>query len=146
LLLFLRRPLRIVTAYVCAAFTAGLMLAAVVVAQLPDHSMREVLPGLLGAGLALTRVAAIVGFIPAIVVIAVSEWRSERRWWAYSISTACFSTAAAAIISEALTMPIDALNAVVTLGGSAVLGAVSGWVYWRVAGRFAGSDRLSGRG
>jgi hypothetical protein len=127
----------------CSALVVGFVLAIVVVAQLPDHSVREVVPNMVGATLALARIAAIVAALPSLLAILICEWRSERRWWVYSAFSACLAAAASGVISGALAAPIDVLRALTAVCGCAAIGIAAGWVYWRLAGRFAGRRPLS---
>jgi hypothetical protein len=134
MLLQLRRPLRIVTAYVCACLAAGLLLSVIVVAKLPEASIREVLPGIFGAALALARIAGIVGLLPSIIAIAVFEWRGERRWSVQAAFAACLAAVACVVISGVLARP-DFSDLVAVIGGGGLLGVASGSVYWAIAGR-----------
>jgi hypothetical protein len=140
MLLRMRRPLRIATAYVGACLVSGLLLATIIVAKLPDTSAREVLPGLFGATIAMARVSGIVGLLPSIVVIAILEWRAERRWIIYAVFGAILAIAASFIVSDALAAP-RLLDMAAVAGGAAALGIASASVYWWIAGRQAGRSR-----
>jgi hypothetical protein len=140
MLLRLRRPLRIVTAYVGACLVSGLMLAALIVTKLPDPSAREVVPNLFGATIAMARISGIIGLIPSAIMIAILEWRAERRWPIYATFGAILAIAASLIISDALVAP-QVTNLFVTIFGSVLLGVVSATAYWWIAGRLAGADR-----
>jgi hypothetical protein len=140
MLLRLRRPLRIVTAYVGACLVSGLMLATLIVTKLSDASAREILPGLFGATIAMARISGIIGLVPSAIMIAILEWRAERRWIVYAVFGAILAIVASLIISDALAIP-QVLSLLVTVGGSALLGIVSATVYWWIAGRVAGRDR-----
>ncbi|TCR90079.1 hypothetical protein [Rhizobium sp. BK376] len=140
MLLRLRRPLRIVTAYVGACLVSGLMLAALIVTKLPDPSAREVVPNLFGATIAMARISGIIGLIPSAIMIAILEWRAERRWPIYATFGAILAIAASLIISDALVAP-QVTNLFVTIFGSVLLGLVSATAYWWIAGRLAGADR-----
>jgi hypothetical protein len=144
MLLRLRKPLRIVTGYVCACLVAGCLLAGVIVAKLPEATVREIVPGLFGATVAMARVAGIVGLIPSALVIAIFEWRAERRWLVHAAYGAVLAAAAALIISDVLANPRISDMAIV-IGGSVLLGAASATVYWWIAGRFAGKGRSVSR-
>jgi F420-0:gamma-glutamyl ligase-like protein len=116
------------------------MLAALIVTKLPDASAREIVPGLFGATIAMARISGIIGLVPSAIMIAILEWRAERRWIVYAVFGAILAVAASLIISDALAAP-QVLNLLVTTGGSALLGIVSATAYWWIAGRLAGRDR-----
>jgi hypothetical protein len=140
MLLRLRRPLRIATAYIGACLVSGLMLAALIVTKLPDTSAREILPGLFAATLAMARVSGIVSLLPSMIVIAILEWRAERRWIIYAAFGAILAIAASLIVSDALAAR-QSFDIAVVAGSAAVLGIASASVYWWIAGRLAGRSR-----
>ena len=141
-MLGLRRPLRIVTGYVAACLVAGALLAAVIVALLPDKSPSEIVPAFFAATVAMARIAGIVALLPSVLVLGILEWRAERRWFIYAAFGAVLAAAAGIVISGAMAVG-GAGNPLVIILGSALLGAVSLTAYWRIAGRFAGRSAVS---
>src|ERR1700761_3676851 len=129
MLLRLRRPLRIATAYIGACLVSGLMLAVLIVTKLPDTSAREVLPGLLAATVAMAHVSGIVGLLPSAIAIVILEWRGGGRRGIYAAFGAILAIAASLIVSDALAAR-QCFDIAVVAGSAAVLGIASASVYW----------------
>lgn len=137
MLLWMRRPLRIVTGYVCACAVAGIVLGAIVTVRVPGETVREILPVFLAATVFMTRVVAIAGLIPSAIAVAIFEWKGYRRWRAYAAFGALLAAVVSIMISVVPSQP-GLLRSATIVCGSALLGLLAATVYWRIAGRSAG--------
>lgn len=138
------RLARIVGGYLAASLAAGSAVALVLMLWPPIVYLLNggwpplpVPPStatvLLAATLGASFFAALYAFIPAALVIAVAEARGLRSAAYYGGAGTVAAIAAICIFSRTLQLPASAL---LTLGAA---GLVGGLVYWRIAGRSAGT-------
>jgi hypothetical protein len=138
MLLRLRRPLRLLWGYIAACLLMGFFLACATAWTMPGIGMPEVFV----MTTYFCKVAVIISLLPSLVVIAVFEWRSVRRWTGYAIFGALLSAIAAVFISGGMDHP-QAGNLVTVIVCFAILGAACASIYWWIAGRFAGHGAVA---
>ena len=126
--------LRVILGYVSAALSAGLAFTFLAFLKSSDKSdlMELWYSVLLGAMSGI--IIAITVAPAAIIAIIVAEYFVIRRWLYYT----AFGAGAAYITALVFFPSPASINDFIISLFFAVLGLISGWVYWRIAGRRAG--------
>ncbi len=122
----IKRFLIILIAYGLSTLMAGFGIA--LIATIADPDKNPLFPFVAFGGFA-SIVIAVFSSIPSALLVLLAEWRSWRSVWLYCGFAVCAGVVLGLIISITKWFPL----------AGAVLGIMSGGLFWAVAGRNAGS-------
>lgn len=132
------RIIIILIAYVAAVLSATLFLAALVAGGFQPQSDQEVMGLSAGMIVAVPVMSSLFGyysFVPAMVLVCVSEVLGRRDWLFHALGGAF--VALLVMVWRWSHEPGSALDSGIASAAVAA-GIVGGWIYWLIAGRRAG--------
>lgn len=132
------RVIVILIAYVAAVLSATLFIAVLIAGGFQPQSDQEIMGLSAGMIVAVPVMSTLFGyysFVPAMVLIGLSEILARRDWLFHALGGALI--ALLVMVWQWSREPGSALDSGIA-AASAAAGVVGGWVYWLIAGRGAG--------
>jgi hypothetical protein len=122
------RILTIIFAYLLASLVSGYVVYAALLIFPTGHGSQDAAAGGFSFGLFISLMVVYFAALPALLVIALAEWRRWTMWWYFSVAGSVIGALLGWTFSPPPWFPWLGLG----------FGPVAGLIYWAIAGRKTG--------